>query len=42
MTITIPDWVLWVLAIPFGIAALMFMVLGVMFFAAIGKGGFWR
>lgn len=31
MTITIPEWVLWLLAIPAGIIALALMGLGVMF-----------
>lgn len=31
MTITIPEWLLWVLGIPVGIAALALMALGVTF-----------
>jgi len=31
MTITIPTWVLWTLAVPVGIAGLALMAMGVMF-----------
>jgi uncharacterized protein YoxC len=35
MMITIPEWVLWLLAIPAGIIALALMGLGVMFIIAL-------
>lgn len=39
MTITIPEWVLWLLAVPVGIGALILMWLGVLFIRVFSN---WR
>lgn len=39
MTFTIPQWVLWLLAVPVGIAGLALMAMGVMFLRLISG---WR
>lgn len=42
MTITIPEWVLWLLGGALGLVVLALAALGILFIIAFPRGGFWR